>query len=102
MGEPLLDHHVGDLVGGGAHLVGSLQDLEDRVVDDEGLLPCLLGVVPLDLLGDVDEATGVDGVVGGVGDASRVEVVAVMRLSSLPLLASNMQAQKPFSLPIWP
>ena len=68
---------------GALELRAALGDVEDRVVDLQRLLPRLLRVVPEHLLRDVDEATGVDRVIGRVQDAARVQVVPVARLGEL-------------------
>ena len=91
--EALLDQHVGDLVGGRLELLAAVDDLGDGVVDVQRLRARLVLVVPDDLLRDVDEAAGVDGVVGRVEDAARVEVVAVARNGELVVRGAGDDAR---------
>ena len=72
-----LDEHVGDLVRRRLQALAAVDDLRDRVMNLQRLFARLLLVVAHDLLGDVDEASRVDGVVRGVEDAAGVEVVPV-------------------------
>src|SRR4051812_4032747 len=74
-GDDLGGQLIGQLAGGAAGGAGALGDLADGVVDAAGLDARLFSVVARELLGDVDEAAGVDGVVGGVEDAAALKFV---------------------------
>src|SRR5579871_3589396 len=75
-GEDLFRHPVGDLAGRDVLAARALGDGEDGVVDGERLPPRALGVVAGVFAGDVDQAAGVDRVIGRVEDAARVEGAA--------------------------
>src|SRR5215208_8508121 len=74
----VLGDAVGGLAGRDALGLGAVEDVAERAVDglDLGLGP--LGRVALELVGHVDEAAGVDHVVGGVQDAELPQGVAVL------------------------
>src|SRR5438094_1332648 len=74
---------AGEGVGGGrgadVAIPGDVEDLAKRSVDGLHARLGPLRVEPLELVGDVDQAAGVDDVVGGVHDARGCQGLAVFR-----------------------
>ena len=77
--EALFGEEVGGLGGGDVIVGGLFQDALDGVVDSLGLLAGEgFVVVHADFAGSVDDAAGVDDVVGGVEDAASDEGFGVV------------------------
>src|SRR6478672_7194725 len=70
LAHPALGEAVGGLGGGDAVGLGELEDLAGRLEDAAGALLGALEGEALELVGDLDDASGVHAVVGGVEDAA--------------------------------
>src|SRR4051794_29107271 len=75
LGDDLARQRVGDFAGRAVRRARALDDLVDGLVDVAGFFAGFFGVVAGELLRDVDEAAGVDGVVGGVDDVAAHELM---------------------------
>ena len=75
--EPLARHAVGHLVGCDAFRGGADEDPAERIADTFDLVEDRLLVVVRALVGDLDDAAGVDHVVRRIKDSAAGQVRAV-------------------------